>query len=219
MCKVIFTSKWEDINHVNRCVASQAAAESLTCSYTLRSAVLHGQSRACNHIASIMLSRLLDKALVKLDVKDSAHQTSAKADERLYSTYSFPPPPRGTNSLCARCLTILSHFITHFGDGIDYQPLVITHSSAIRDLSHAVQMNHSIARKKTTECVICIKVFILFKAMQAHISFEDAWRKSPSVDWSLTWGASVQSYEANQDRLHVKFSVTHKGGYGWGIGM
>ncbi|KAL5315339.1 hypothetical protein ACEPPN_016206 [Leptodophora sp. 'Broadleaf-Isolate-01'] len=165
-----------------------------------------------------MLSRLLDKALVKLDVKDSEKQTAAKAAVLLYPTIAFPPPPQGTGSMCTRCLTLLSHFVYLFGDGNDYQPLVITHSSAIRDLSHAVQMDHAVARKNTTECLICIKVFILFKAMQAHVSFEDAWRNSPSTDWSLTWEVSVPNYEANQDRLHVKFSVTHKGGYGWGIG-
>src|SRR4051794_26108201 len=101
-----------------------------------------------------MFSRLLDKALVKLEIKDSEEQTAAKAEEQRYPTLSFPPPPRGTNSLCPRCLTLLSHFIAHFGDGTSYESLVITHSSATRDLSHAVQMNNTTARKDTTECVI-----------------------------------------------------------------
>ncbi|EKD20822.1 HET domain protein pin-c1 [Drepanopeziza brunnea f. sp. 'multigermtubi' MB_m1] len=165
-----------------------------------------------------MLTRLLDKALVKLEIKDSPKQTSARADEALYPTLFFPPPPQGTTSLCRRCLTLLSHFISRFGDGTDYQPLTITHSWSIRDLTHAVQMNHAVARKNTTECVICIKVFILFKAMQAHVSFEDSWRTSPSTDWNLTWAITLPNYEPNKDRLHVKFSVTHKGGYSWGIG-
>lgn len=165
-----------------------------------------------------MFSRLLDKALVKLEIKDSPQQTSAKADEALYTTSSFPPPPRGTTALCPRCLTLLSHFVSRFGDGHDYSQLTITHAWSIRDLSHAVHMDFAVARKNTTECVICIKVFILFKAMQAHVSFEDSWRSSPSTDWALTWELRLPDYEAHVDRLHVKFSVTHKGGYGWGIG-
>jgi hypothetical protein len=90
-----------------------------------------------------MLSRLLDKALVKLDIKDSEKQAAAKAAVLLYPTIAFPPPPQGTGSICTRCLTLLSHFVYLFGNSNDYQPLVITHSSAIRDLSHAVQMNHA----------------------------------------------------------------------------
>jgi hypothetical protein len=169
----------------------------------------------------IMFSRLLDKALVKLDIKDSSHQTASKAAFSQYPTLLFPPPPQGgTSSLCPRCLTLIMHFAYHFGDGNDYQPLSITHSSAIRDLSHAVDLNSSVARTNVKECVICVKVFILFKAMQGHVSFDDAWRGSRSEDWSLRWDASLFSYESgHENRLHVKFSVTHKGGYEWGIGM
>lgn len=166
-----------------------------------------------------MLSRLLGKALEKLEIRDTTHQTSAKADELLYPTFSFPSPPRGTRSLCARCLTLLSHFITRFGDGTNYQSLKITHSPAIRDISHAVQMNNTAARKNTSECVICIKIFILFKAMQVHYTFEDSWRSSPSTDWSLCWGVDPPKYQSDQDRLHIKLSIRHKGGYPWELGI
>jgi len=167
-----------------------------------------------------MFSRLLSKALVKLDVKDSEKQVAAKNAVLEYPTLIFPPPPHGTEAICPRCLTLLSHFVCLFGDGNNYQSLSITHSSAIRDLSHAVDMNHAVARQNTNECLICIKVFILFKAMQTHISFEDAWRTSSSMDWNLRWEVPLHSYETNhQERLHVKFSVTHKGGYEWGIGL
>ena len=165
-----------------------------------------------------MFSRLLDKALEKLEIKDTAVQISAKADAAQYPTLSFPPPPEGTNSICPRCLTLLSHFITRFGDGTRYEAQVITHSSAIRDMSHALQRNNTVPRLNTTECVICIKVFILYKAMQGHISFEDSWRMSTSTDWSLTWEVFRADYEAVNDRLHVKLLVRHKGRYGWGIG-
>lgn len=165
-----------------------------------------------------MLSRLLNKALVKLEVKDTAHQVTAKAEEARYPTLSFPPPPRGTRALCPRCLTLLLHFSMHFGDGNDYQPLTITHSAVMRNLSHAVQMNSAIARNNTSECVICIKAYILFKAMQAHVSFEDSWRSSPSTDWILSWEVKLWDYEPNNDRLNVKLWVKHKGGYAWGTG-
>jgi hypothetical protein len=171
-----------------------------------------------------MLSKLLNKALEKLEIKDTTHQASAKADELLYPTLSFPSPPRGTRSLCARCLTLLSHFTVRFGDGTDYKPLVITHSSAMRNISHAVQSNNT-TPKKTSECVICVKVFILFKAMQthtAHASFKYSWRNSPSTDSILIWVVGLPSYESShnhQDHLCVKLRVKHKDGYSWEIGL
>jgi hypothetical protein len=166
-----------------------------------------------------MLSRLLSKTLEKLEIKGTAHQTTSKTNELLYPTYSFPPQSTGSPPICSRCLTLLFHFISLFGDGTDYQPLKITHSSAMRDMSHAVQKDNTDARKDISECVICIKAFILFKAMQTHVSFEDSWRSSPSTDWSLDWVADLPSYETHhEDRLHVKLFVRHKGGYGWGLG-
>lgn len=167
-----------------------------------------------------MLSRLLDKALEKLEIKDSAHQVAAKADELLYPTLSFPSPPSGTCSLCARCLTLLSHFVTRFGDGTDYQPLSITHSSAIRDLSHAVQINKTTARKNTSECVICVKIFILFNAMLTHGAHTECdFRTSSSTDWSLSWVAELPGHVSSQDLLDVKLKVKYKRGYSWDIGM
>ena len=170
------------------------------------------------HITT-MFSRLVGKALVKLDIKDSEKQVAAKAAVLQCPNLAFPPPPHGTSSICARCLTLLSHFVYLFGDGVDYQPLSIMHSSAIRDVSHAVESNNAVARQDANECLICVKVFILFKAMQSHVSFEESWRESSSRDWNLSWAVGLHSYETgHQGRLHVKFNVEHKGGYTWGLG-
>jgi hypothetical protein len=182
-----------------------------------------------------MLSSLVSSTLEKLSIKES---TSSKSPKLLYPTLSFPPPPpagTGSRSLCARCLTLLSHVITQFGDGTGYKGLVIPHSSSIPDLSEASQSNASLKAQKneTSEsdtsitpphCVICTKTLALFNAARAHISFEPSLRNTPCNEWSLSWRIDAPDpkiypqFAFPHDSVSVLMSVDHKGGYGWGIG-
>lgn len=164
-----------------------------------------------------MLSRLVNSALEKLSVKES---TSSKSPELSYPTLSFPlPPPAGTGSrsLCARCLTLLSHAISQYGDGTDYKGLEITHSSSIATLSE-------VGQSKAPPCVICAKTFALFEAARAHVAFETSLRNTPSKEWSLTWRVNERDpkihpqFGFSHDSVSFAMTVTHTGGYGWGIG-
>lgn len=96
----------------------------------------------------------------------------------------------------------------------------IPHSSSIPE---AGQSNLK-SRNRTSECVICIKTFTLFEHERAHVSFEQSLRKTPCKDWSLIWNVDGPDpsgnfpRESGRDRVDVRLSVAHKGGYGWGIG-
>ncbi|TGO27378.1 hypothetical protein BPAE_0043g00520 [Botrytis paeoniae] len=170
-----------------------------------------------------MLSRLLNSTLEKLSIKEA---TPVESPKDLHPTLSFPPPHpagKGTRSICARCLTLLSHMIKLYGDGTKHDKLQIVHSLSmqVRDFrpKHRSLWIHP---KDDPEedpldenCVICAKIKILFDAMQAHVSFEPSLRDAPYEDWSLTWAGSIDI----PDRcLSVLVTTKHKGGFSWGIG-
>ncbi|KAF7922945.1 hypothetical protein BELL_0543g00030 [Botrytis elliptica] len=170
-----------------------------------------------------MLSRLLNSTLEKLSIKEA---TPLESPKDLYPTLSFPPPHpagKGTRSICARCLTLLSHMIKLYGDGTKQDKLQIVHSPSmqVRDFrpKHRSLWIHP---KDDPEedpldenCVICAKIRILFDTMQAHVSFEPSLRDAPYEDWSLTWAGSIDI----PDRcLSVLVTTKHKGGFSWGIG-
>jgi len=180
-----------------------------------------------------MLSRLLNSTLEKLSITD--HLPSAPPE---FPTLTFPlPPPEGTGtpSLCSRCLTLLSHVVTQYGDGTGYQGLTILHSSSLIDPFEASQRttrlkgqnnkdSSSGSSKILPSCVICTRTLILFNAARAHVSFEKSLRKTPTNDWSLTWRIDapdpkrLPQFAFPHASVSVLMTVDHEGGYGWGIG-
>lgn len=168
-----------------------------------------------------MLSRFVSSALDKLSIKESA---PSKSIGTVYPTLSFPPPPPagpGTRSLCARCLTLLSHVITQYGNGTRSESLALLHSSSISDLFELSQnkgqrnrISESEALAATLPCVLCTKTLILFNDARAHVSFESSLRNTACKEWSLSW--QVNSSDSNA--VGISLSIDHKGGYGWGIG-
>ncbi|RDW63596.1 hypothetical protein BP6252_11141 [Coleophoma cylindrospora] len=179
-----------------------------------------------------MLSRIVRSTLDKL----SLTQPPSEASKPFHPTLSFPSPPptgRGSSSLCARCLTLLSHVITQYGDGTGYKGLEITHSSTLFDPSESGQHNanrkatknqNSESPNSSSPCVICTKAFKLFNDARAHSAWEKTLRKTPPSEWSLSWRVDAPDpkifpqFAFPHDSLTVLMSVNHKGGYGWGIG-
>lgn len=125
-------------------------------------------------------------------------------------TITLPREAEVTKSLCARCLTLISHIITQIGHGSDYQGLGLPHSTSMRDSPSA--------------CVVCARIKLLFDAMRSHISFETSLRNSPARDWSLSWGLSAAQPRTDPgnafrvDYAAVLMTATHRRGYSWGIG-
>ena len=183
-----------------------------------------------------LLSHLMAGMLKKLTGEES---TSSKSPELLYPTLSFPPaPPAGTGSraLCARCLTVLSHVITHYGDGTGYKSLDIPHSASVPDFSEASRSNpivyaqeNETSQSKSSSaplaCVICTKTSSLFDVARAHISFEPSLRNTPRHEWNWSWRIDAPDpkrypqFAFPHEEVSVDMSVTHTGGYGWVIGM
>ena len=182
-----------------------------------------------------MFSRLLSSTLEKLSVKDIPSQTL----ETGLPTLPFPPPPpagTGTGSLCSRCLTLLSHVVTRYGNGTGYTSLDLKHSNSIPDTSAAGRSDaalHAQGRgpyfatgpnSSLASCVICKKTGVLFDAARQHVSFEASLRSTPWKDWSLRWNIDAPDpkvypqFAFPHDSVSVLMTVKHKGGYGWGIG-
>ncbi|TGO68116.1 hypothetical protein BOTNAR_0030g00390 [Botryotinia narcissicola] len=170
-----------------------------------------------------MLSRLLNSTLEKLSIKEA---TPVESPKDLYPTLSFPPPHpagNGTRSICARCLTLLSHMIKLYGDGTKHDKLQIVHSPSMRVRDFRPTYTSLWINPKDypeedpldENCVICAKIRILFDAMQAHASFEHSLRDAPYEDWSLTWTGSI---DVPNRCLSVLVSTKHKSGLSWGIG-
>ena len=176
-----------------------------------------------------MLSRLTEslKDLVPAEPRESQQPT-----------LSFPPPPpagSGTRSLCARCLTLLSHVTTEYGDGTEYKDLEILHSGCLPDLwregpndasTHAQKKSSIFATLRVLpSCVLCTKSLILIDAAMAHISFEPSLRDTPYKEWSLHWKIDAPDpkiypqFAFPHDSLSVLININHKRGYGWGIGQ
>ncbi|MCJ1393979.1 hypothetical protein MMC18_006856 [Xylographa bjoerkii] len=182
-----------------------------------------------------LLSRLMAWMLEKLS---SEELTSSKSPRLLYPTLSFPPPPptgTGTRALCARCLTLLSHVITHYGDGTGYKSLDIPHSAFIPDFPKASRSNASVnaqdnetlesnASSDHLTCVVCTKTSSLFDVARAHISFEPSLRNTRRNEWSWSWMIDAHDpkrypqFAFPHEEVNVDMVVTHKGGYGWVIG-
>ncbi|KAK6615855.1 heterokaryon incompatibility protein [Botrytis cinerea] len=171
-----------------------------------------------------MLSRLLNSTLERLSVKEES--TPLESPKDLYPTLSFPPPHpvgKGTRSICARCLTLLSHMIKLYGDGTKHDKLQIVHSQSIqvrdfrpRHRSVWIHPKDDPEEDPLDEnCVICAKIRILFDAMQVHVSFEPSLRDAPYEDWSLTWAGNI---DIPDGCLSVLVTAKHKGGFSWGIG-
>jgi hypothetical protein len=180
-----------------------------------------------------MFSRLVASTLEKLSIKDnSASKTSGSS----FPTLSFPTPPPvgiGTTSLCPRCLTLLTHVVSQFGDGTGYTTLVMPHSQSLAHLSARKQVMTSSQGKisaepassaSTTSCVICTKTLILFNAARAHSAFDKSLTKTRYTEWSLRWTIDAPDpkiypqFAFPHDNVSVLMTVDHKGGYGWGIG-
>lgn len=76
----------------------------------------------------------------------------------------------------------------------------------------------------TPTCVICTKSLILFDSARAHVSFEPSLRNTPQHEWSLSWKVDASDPKIYpqvilpHNPVSVKINVSHKGGYGWGIG-
>ena len=177
-----------------------------------------------------MLSRLKDLVIGKLPIEENC--------EILYPTLSFPPTPptgQGTNSLCPRCLTLLSHVISQYGDGTGYKDLEILHSSELPDppRSRLKDASNYVKTRETSDshnarapspCVICTKSLMLFDAARAHVAFEPSLRNTSYKEWSLVWRIDspdpkhYPQYAFPHDSVSVLMSVDHKDGYGWGIG-
>src|ERR1700712_1784770 len=106
---------------------------------------------------------------------------SFESPESSHPTLCFPPPPphgAGTHSLCSRCLTLLSHLATHFGDGTRYESIIIPHSSSIASLIEAEHSNSGLESKdggrrndglgsSVMNCVICTKTLSYFRYFMA----------------------------------------------------
>lgn len=165
----------------------------------------------------------LDKVFAKVELGYASLQeegiAKARADWKLYPTLKFPPLPAGTKALCRRCLTLLFHFLTGFGDGIDFKSLRIAHSLALRDLTYAFESestDYPTPRRDTNECVICLKVHLLRKHWKAfpfyekaHIEWEKVLKNAPIEDWHIVWATEHQHQDGV---LHVKLIMVHKGG-------
>jgi len=71
-------------------------------------------------------------------------------------------------------------------------------------------------------CAICAKMLLLFDGMRKHVSFEETLRKSPLVEWRLTWKfdapATIAWHHFGQQAARVSLMVKHRQGYRWGIG-
>ncbi|KAI1866494.1 hypothetical protein JX265_007795 [Neoarthrinium moseri] len=134
----------------------------------------------------------------------------AEAFEEGYPTLSFPQDVPGAGSLCPRCLTLLSHVITRFGDGSGCEGDELPHSFSIP--------------ASTPACPICKKTRILFDGARAHVSFEESLRRNATEQWKLTWRLSTveaktyPQYALPYGCVSVLMTATHRGGYGWGIG-
>ena len=176
---------------------------------------------------SNMLSRLMTSALEKLSLKET---TSSKSPESAYPTLCFPRTSSlgsSTRSLCNRCLTLLSHVVTRFGDGTGYKTLVLPHSSSMIPPSDSTP-RHKTAKPDISDesqpCVICTKSFVLFDAARAHVAFEPSLRNTPSRKWSLRWTIDAPDpkvypqFAFPHDSVSVLMTAEHEGGYGWGIG-
>lgn len=135
---------------------------------------------------------------------------AAEEFEERYPTFSFPQNIPGADSLCPRCLTLLSHVFTWFGDGSGCEGDSLPHSFSIP--------------ASTPACPICAKTIILFDAARAHVSFEESLRKSAAEQWKLTWQLSTveaktyPQYALPYGCVSVLLTATHRGGYSWGIG-
>lgn len=159
---------------------------------------------------------------------------SSEIPEPSYQTISFPTGA-GSPSLCARCSSLLSYFITYYGDGTGYEDVKIVHSPSSSQIPDESIDNVNIDAKwnETYEidnsrtslcCVICIKSEMLFDAARTHVSFESSLKHTPREEWSLDWHLQVldpKLYPAAafpRDHLRIFVGANHKNGYGWGIG-
>lgn len=189
-----------------------------------------------------MFSKLLTRTVDRLAEKLTDAISLTPADDAEHPTLTFPPPApigTGTRYLCARCLTLLSHVVTRFGDGTHYEGLGMQHSrmdmlaQASRDSRRfdrrppgavAVAATTTTTPANPSPCVVCARTKILFDAVRQHVSFEDSLRTTALHEWKVSWRVDPHNarhypkYQFPHADVSVLITITHRGGYGWGIG-
>lgn len=163
----------------------------------------------------------LISALEKASIKDSASPSSPGS---LPLHFPSPPPAgTGTRSLCTRCLTVLSHFITHFGNGTWYDELSTAHSS-MSEVSSASGRTSKLEAQEMgisenenlgvfQACVICTKALRLFDAQRERPDFEAHLRNKPYHEWMLVWKTNAVpqgAFSKGSPRNRVDLEATHQ---------
>lgn len=143
---------------------------------------------------------------------------SQQAFEREHPTLDFPEPPIGTRSLCKRCLTLLSHVITHFGDGSRHGALDLHHSASLPDPSDPS------SPPSISSCIICKKTKYFFDVFRKRTAMEEHMRASPLSHWSLKWKIDTPKENFHDrwkfpvDEFAVILIVTHFSERYWRMG-
>lgn len=126
-----------------------------------------------------------------------------------------PGPQSGTSSLCQTCLTLLSHVVTHFGDGSHFQTMEVAHPVALSECFQGA------SARPMSLCVICQKTIYFFNVLRRRSAMEDDVRSSPSSQWNVKWRVEApmeslqERWQFPLDEVSVIFVVTHQSGTSW----